>query len=155
GLPQKEYEEVLPIQEIAGLFLVQPHEGLGGDANALMIDRKGGIRHRLNRNVLTGKRTGQELVLLTSADVVCVSSNDKTHWKTPFARDEFVAGGDLVCLKNGDLLSCLFCRISDSGVQIMRLNGDTGEVVWRVECAPLGTSHSKYRHDAKLKVSAG
>src|SRR5262249_37027732 len=148
-------EEVLPIQEIAGLFLVQPLKGLGGNAKALMIDRKGGIRHRLNRNVLTGKRNGQDLVLLTSADVVCVSSNDETQWKTPFARNEFVAGGDLVFLKNGDLLSYLFCHIADSGVQIMRLNGDTGEVVWRVECAPLGTAHSKYRHDAKLKVAAG
>src|SRR5262249_18730368 len=97
GLPQKEYEEVLPMLEIAGIFLVQQHESL--DAAALMIDRKGGIRHRLNRTVLTGKRIGQELVLLTSADVVCLSSDDKTHWKTPFARDEFVAGGDLVFLK--------------------------------------------------------
>jgi hypothetical protein len=59
-----------------------------------------------------------------------------------------------VDLPGGDLLAFLYGEISDSGVRVMRLRPD-GTVVWQSFCAPLGVSHSIYRHDASVAVEGG
>jgi hypothetical protein len=95
---------------------------------------------------------GEDFVLLTSADITWVSRDGKTRWEAPFKRREWIAGGGLVKLADGDLLAYLFGQISDSGVQVVRLKGSDGKVVWQARCAPLDMTHSKYRHHATLVV---
>jgi hypothetical protein len=67
----------------------------------------------------------------------------------------WIAGGGLVELPGGDLLAFLYGCISDSGVQVIRLNPGTGKEVWQARCAPLGVMHSAYKHRATLTVEEG
>jgi outer membrane protein assembly factor BamB len=149
-LPVEDFDP-LPIEEVAGLFLVQTNESASGKGDALLIDRDGAVRHRFDREVVAGVRRGEDQVFLTSKDVVRLSAEDKTLWETPFEERQWPAGGGLV-EAGGDLVAFLYGRISDSGVELMRLNPGTGKVVWRARCAPLGVDHSKYRHEAKVTV---
>jgi hypothetical protein len=88
-------------------------------------------------------------VFLTSADVRRVSADDRTVWSAPFESPEWIAGGGILEAPGGDLLAFVYCRIANSGVQVMRLDPTTGEVRWQVWCGGLpGVMHSKYGHDA-------
>jgi hypothetical protein len=149
-LPAKDFDP-LPIEEVAGLFLVQMMDAPGGQGNAILIDRQGKVRHRFNRQVVAGLVQGKGRVFLTSRDVVRLSADEKALWVRPFKRREWTAGGGMLEV-GGDLVAFLYGRISDSGVQLVCLNGETGKVVWRAECAPLGVGHSQYSHDAEVKV---
>jgi outer membrane protein assembly factor BamB len=136
------------IGETTGLFLVQGR-GAGWDGPAFLIDRTGVIRHRVGRQVLAVVPAGPDRVFLTGADVRRVSADDRTVWSAPFESTEWVAGGGILEAPGGDLLAFVYCRIANSGVQVMRLDPITGEVRWRVWCGGLpGVVHSKYHHDA-------
>jgi hypothetical protein len=150
-LPVKDFDPN-PIREVAGLFLVQTTESPDGKGAALIIDRKGRVRFRLDRQVVDGKRQGEDVVLLTSREVVRLSADGKRRWAAAFQRPEWIAGGGVVDLADGDVLAFLYCQIADSGVQVVRLEAATGKQVWRARCAPLGVGHSKYRHDARVAV---
>ena len=41
---------------------------------------------------------------------------------------------------------------ADSGVQVMRVDSQTGKVSWAQQCAPLNVNHSKYFHQASVRV---
>jgi outer membrane protein assembly factor BamB len=150
-LPLQDFDP-LAIEEVAGLFLVQTHEDTGGHGNGLLIDRKGQVRHRFDRQVITGRLRGEDRVFLTSRDVVCLTADDKPRWAVPFRDGEWIAGGDLVDVDGGDLLAFLYGHINDSGVQVVRLNPQTGQEVWETWCSPLGVPHSKYRHWATVRM---
>jgi hypothetical protein len=141
----------LPVEEVAGLFLVQQWDSPGGSGAGLLIDRKGQVRYRLDRQVVAGMRQGEDYVILTSHDVVRLSPDSKTRWAVPLDR-EWIAGGDLVEVAGGDVVAFLFGRINDSGVQLARLDPATGKVVWRTRCKELGVGHSKYSHQAEVAV---
>jgi hypothetical protein len=140
------YDDPQPIQEVAGLFLVQTL----GHGGGLMMDRKGEIRHRFNQEIIAGRLLGQDRVFLTSQDVVCRTPDDKTHWAVPFRNRQGFAGGGLMDVDGGDLVAYLYGQISDSGVQVVRLNPQTGQEVWQTYCSGLGVWHSQYSHKATV-----
>jgi outer membrane protein assembly factor BamB len=153
-LPVKDFDPEA-ISEVTGLFVVQTHEDPRGRGNTLLIDRKGRVRHRLGREVLGGKLHGEDRVLVTSRDVVRLSPDGKVVWSVAFARAEWPADGGLLELAGGDLLVFLYGQISDSGVQVLRLDPKAGKAVWQTRCAPLGVTHSKYHHQASVAVTGG
>jgi outer membrane protein assembly factor BamB len=142
----------LPIREVAGLFLIQATGAPGGRGAALLVDRGGPVRHRLDREVVEGQRRGEDLVLLTSRDVVRVTPDGRTAWASRMHNPEGIAGGGLLALAGGDLLAFLYGEFSDSGVQVVRLDPGTGRAVWQSFCEPLGVPHSAYRHQATVAL---
>ena len=82
----------LPIEAVAGLFLVQEGEAPGGKGKALLIDRKGEVRHSFGRQVVGGIQTGQDRIFLTSANIVKVSSDDSVRWTIPFSHRQWIRG---------------------------------------------------------------
>ena len=61
-----------------------------------------------------------------------------------FARAEYIDIG------NQDQLFFRYGGISDSGVELERVVN--GQIAWRVYAPALGVGHSKYRHDATIRV---
>jgi hypothetical protein len=151
-LPQDDSFGPYPIEEMAGLFLVQTGEHPGGEGTGLLFDLKGKVRHRFDHQVITGRLVGTDRVFLTSHEAVCCDASDKVLWTLAFRSPEWIASGGLVTLETGDLLAFLYGRISDSGVQVIRLNPKTGKQVWQTQCAGLGVPHSKYHHWANVRV---
>jgi outer membrane protein assembly factor BamB len=149
-LPKKDLNPE-PIRAAGGLFIVQGDEDPGGWGDTYLIDRQGQVRFRLDRRVVAGVRQGQDLVLLTSRDVVRLAPGGKVQWAIPLDWGGN-AGGGLVAVPGGDLVAFRFCRIADSGVQVARLDPTTGKVAWLARCKNLGVNHSKYRHEATLSV---
>jgi outer membrane protein assembly factor BamB len=149
-LPAKHFDS-LPVEEVAGLFLVQAWDDPLGRGNALLIDRKGEVRYRLDRQVVGGVRRGKDTVLLTSRDVVRLAPGSKTRWAIPLER-QWMAGGGLVELPGGDVVAFLYGGICDSGVELVRLDPASGKLRWRASCQSLGVDHSKYRHRAEAAV---
>jgi hypothetical protein len=141
----------LPIEEVAGLFLVQRWDDPGGRGDAFLLDRKGKVRHRLDRQVVAGLRRGHDYLLLTSRDVVRLCPDGGTGWAVPL-KPQWIAGGGLVEVPGGDLVAFLYGGISDSGVQLARVRPATGKVVWRAYCKGLGVPHSEYYHRATVAV---
>jgi outer membrane protein assembly factor BamB len=150
-LPVQDFDPV-EIRQIAGLFLVQKIEMPDGKGGSYLIDRQGRVRHRFHRQVVAGRVQGEDRVFLTSTDVVRLSADDQVVWAVPFAGGEWIAGGGLLELEGGDLLAFLYGCISDSGVQVTRLDPATGKAVWQAGCAPLGVTHSEYDHRVRVAV---
>jgi outer membrane protein assembly factor BamB len=146
------YEDSAPLQEIAGLFLVQTPPS-GGQGKALLLDRKGQVRHQYNGQIFAGRLRDGGTVFLTNKEVVCLSGKEKIRWSIPFAHLEDAAGGGLVDLGGGDLVAFLYSRVSDSGVQVIRLDPATGQVVWQVCCPPFGALfYTRYSQDVTVRV---
>jgi hypothetical protein len=145
----------LPIEEVAGLFLVQVWGNGGGEGQAVLIDRRGKVCHRFDRQVVAGRSLGQDRVFLTGRDVVRVSPGGEVAWSVPFRYPEGIAGGGLAEAPGGDLLAYLYCRISDDGVQVLRLDPVGGRLVWQASCACLGVEHSQYEQRAEVEVVGG
>jgi outer membrane protein assembly factor BamB len=112
------------------------------------------FKERLPQGALAALFLGEDRVLLTGTEVVRLPRGGKARWATPLLQSDWLGDGGLVEVAGGDLVAFSYCPISDSGVQLARLNGATGEVVWRAGCAPLGVKHSKYKHDAAVAVEA-
>jgi hypothetical protein len=143
-----------PIREVAGLFLVQDGSVWSGKA-ALLIDRRGRVRHRLVREVVAGVHQDKDSVFVTHKEIVRLAPNSKVVWSVPWDEEQGPPGGGLLRLPGGDLIAFCYGMISDSGVQVVRLDPARGVVRWRASCAPLGVRHSKYRHRATVTVTAG
>jgi outer membrane protein assembly factor BamB len=150
-----EEDNLQPIREITGLFLVQIMEHPGGKGNALLFDRQGQVRHRFDREIIDGRIQGEDRVFITSRDLVCLSPEGKTLWVAPFERKQWIAGGGLVYLPGDHLVAFLYGTINDSGVQVMRVDVSKGKVVWRASCAGLGVTHSIYEHQANVTLDEG
>jgi outer membrane protein assembly factor BamB len=146
-LPLKDFDPN-PIQEVGDLFLVQSTEDPRGKGLSLLIDRKGRVRHRFDRQVVDGLGQG---IFLTSRDVIRLSAGGKVLWRVPL-KHQWIAGGGLQRLPGGDVVAFLHGRISDSGVEVVRFHPVTGRVVWRARCAPLGVGHSEYSHRVAVAV---
>jgi hypothetical protein len=140
------------IREVAGLFLVQPGELPEGQGGSLLIDWKGQIRHQFDRQVIAGRLLAEDRVFLTSHDVVCRTPEDKTRWAVPFKDRGWIGGGGLMDVDGRDLLAFVYDKFSDSGVQVVRVNPQTSQEVWRTYCSPLGVAHSEYFHAATVRV---
>ena len=96
---------------------------------------------------------GTGRVVLACRQVVRLAPDGSARWTFPFGQDEFITGGRLVPLPDGDLLATLYCRIANSGVRVVRLDPNTGRAVWDTDCGGLpGVEHSSYGHDASAVV---
>jgi PQQ-like domain len=122
--------EFREVREVAGLFLVQDR------GHAFLLDGAGQTRHQLDRPVVTGRRSAGDLILLTTEGVVRLSPEDQEVWSVPLRCGGW-GTGDLRELPGGDLLAFLYGPLSDSGVQVLRLDPATGRQVWQACCAPL------------------
>jgi hypothetical protein len=151
GLPLNDISP-RPIREIGELFLVQTDEKPSGKGDAVLVDREGKVRYRFDHQVVDGMRHEGDYVFLTSRNIIRRDSQDKDVWTVSFPDPEWLAGGGLLPLPNGDLIGFLHGRISDTGVQVVRLDPSTGKVVWQVQCRGLGVAHSEYCHQATVTV---
>jgi outer membrane protein assembly factor BamB len=139
------------VQQIAGLFLVQIGEAPRGQGHALLIDYQGTVRHQLDRQVVSGKQFRGDVIFLTSKNVVRFSARDKVAWTVPFDH-QWIAGGGLIDLRDGDMIAFQFGCICDSGVSLIRFDPTTGKTIWKHHCKGLGVGHSKYLHTARATV---
>ena len=146
-----EFSDPEAVREVAGLYLVQVGEPPSGKGNGLLFDSKGNIRHRFNRQVVNAKQLNDGIVVLTSAEVVRLSANDKRAWSVSFENHEWIAGGGLVDLPDGDFIAFRYGQICDSGVDLVCLSV-SGKVKWKVHCPGLRVDHSKYCHEAFVRV---
>ena len=55
-------------------------------------------------------------------------------------------------LADGGVLEFRFGPISDSGVNLRRLNPQGGRVLWERHCVSLGVMHSEYVHDVFVHI---
>lgn len=92
------------VRQVADLFLVQEREA----PLTLLIDHQGNVQHRFDRQVIDGMKLEGDYVFLTSKDVICRSRTDQLRWATPFRQAEWIAGGGLLLLPDGDLLAFLY-----------------------------------------------
>ena len=91
-------------------------------------------------------------LVVTSKRVAFLGPGGETRREVAgFAEDDFVQGADIVPLDGGDLLVVTYCRISDSGVGLLRLDPALG-VVWRTRAKALGVAHSEYLHQAYVEA---
>jgi WD40 repeat protein len=144
--------DALPIEEVAGWFVVQTLDGVGGVGSCFLVDRAGQVRHRLDRQVLAVRAAGEDRLVLTSHDVIRLGADGPPRWTARFAHSEWIAGGGLVPLEGGEVVAYLYCQIADSGVEVLRLDPRTGRKRWEVDCHGLGVEHSKYSHHAVVEV---
>jgi len=151
ALPASGYDP-WPIREVAGLFLVQAFDLFSSKGAAFLIDQKGKVCHRFDRPVQDGMSLGEDRVFLTTHNIFRVRAAGKEVWSIRLDRREELDGGGLVATPGGDLLSFQFGGIHDSGVRVLRIDPRKGKVDWMVKCAPLGVGHSKYRHQASVKI---
>jgi hypothetical protein len=153
-LPKEDFDPH-PIRKVAGLFLVQT--GWWRDNSpALLIDRQGRIRHQLSRQVLDGIREGEYRLLLTNREVMRLSPADKVVWTVSLEPHRVLLdAGEFLTLPGGDFIAFIYCSIADSGVALLRFDPGSGKLRWRALCAPLGTSHLQYGHQATVAVEEG
>jgi outer membrane protein assembly factor BamB len=154
ALPTRDFDP-LPIIEAAGLFVVQALDSPRGEGAALLIDRAGRVFHRFDRQVVAANPDGADRLVLTSRDVVRLGADGGVLWALPFADQMWLPGGGLVPLPGGDVAAYLYCRISDSGVLVARLDPAAGRKRWETKCRGLGVAHSKYKHDAIAVADGG
>jgi hypothetical protein len=139
SLPVKHEYWPQAIENAAGLFMV------GG----FVFDRAGKLRHRIERHVAAMVPAGTDRLFLTSGDVRRITPDDRTVWSAPFESPEWISDGAITEAPDGDLLAILYGLISNSGVQVMRIDPRSGAVRWRTWCDPLSdVMHSQYKHDA-------
>jgi len=114
-----------------------------------LLDLEGKVVHRFDRPVIQGIPVDGEAIVLTSDDVRCFTAEGRLRWQVPFACKESRAGGGLNRVE-GDLIAYTYGRISDSGVQVLRINVKKGTPVWQTSCEGLRVEHSEYHHQARV-----
>lgn len=150
-LPAERFDP-LPLDELAGLVLVQKAEEPDGPGLGLLLDHAGRVRHRFDRQVVTVRAVGKDLLALTSRDVVRLSERGEVRWSAPL-RHGFAPAGGFVDLPGGDVVAFLYCAIADSGVEIVRLDPASGAKVWAATCESLRVTHSGYNHVAEVGLT--
>jgi outer membrane protein assembly factor BamB len=157
ALPPDNFD-ALPVEEWAGLFVVQRGARIDGFGDTLLIDRAGAVHSRLDCEVVNMvRRAGGGRAILTGRGVLGLSAAGATEWEAKFGHAESYAGGGLVPLPEGDLnlVAFVYNPLADSGVRVMRLDPATGKKRWEMECAGVGGGHSAYSHWAGLEVRGG
>ena len=143
-----EIDDAIPIRRCAGMYLVEQN---GMTTSAILIDDKGQIRLRFNKYLIDARSAGDDVITLMESGVSRLSLKNETKWTVPFKQSSG-DGGRIRQLASGDLIAYHFDPISDSGVGVMRLDPISGDVRWKVFCKPLGVSHSKYKHEARIGI---
>jgi outer membrane protein assembly factor BamB len=110
------------------------------------------FKERLPEEAVAALFLGEDRVLLNSTEVVCLPRAGKARWVAPLPKGYGLGDGGLVEVPGGGVVAFCYGSIFDRGVNVVRLDLATGEVVWRARCAPLGVAHSAYRHQATVAV---
>lgn len=150
-LPSKEFD-AQPIQEVAGLFLVQKAESPQGTGKAFLVDRGGKVRFAFDRQVVAGLTHGDDRLFLTSIGVSRVSAMDAPLWSFAFPQHQWLSAGGFVTIPGGDLLVFRYGRITDSGVDMIRFNPKSGKPSWEAHCDGLGLIHSAFTNEAAVTL---
>ncbi len=149
-LPLQEFDPE-PIDEIAGLFLVQSALWPGPAGVALLIDREGRVRFRCDCRIIDAVRRAEDRLIFTGKRVVSLSAKDVVRWSVPIQYADWLTCGGLVPLTTGGVVAFHYCCIADSGVQVLCFDPSQGTVLWSTYCKALGVSHSAYQHEATVK----
>ena len=137
------------------MFLVQALNGPSDPTVALLIDRRGRVRHQFDRQIVTVAQKGEGHLVLTSRDVVLLSQSGTIKWSVPFEKDEWPAGGGVIKIAGRNVVAFLYCPNSDSGVNVMLLEADKGVKHWETHTCCLGVAHSGYNHTAEITETDG
>lgn len=139
------------IREI-GEMLVVTDAGFGKThpAYARFFDRAGKLRFELPEHPAQFWAAGSDLVMVTPDRLARIDPQGKTMWETKELRSGDGAG--FAALPGGDFLTYVWEPISDEGVDVMRVNAANGQIAWKVHCAGLGVSHSKYWQRCYVEV---
>jgi outer membrane protein assembly factor BamB len=152
SLPAAQDFRPVAIDEAAGLLMVQTHEDPFGKGDTFLFDRKGRVRYRFPRQVVAVVPAAEDRVFLTSADIRRVTPDGQTIWSTPLMGPECIAGGRIVEAPDGDLVVFSYCRIANTGVQLIRIDPVDGQKRWEAYCNPLSdVVHSQYLHAADVE----
>jgi hypothetical protein len=110
------------------------------------------FKERLPKGALAALFLGKDRVLLKGTEVARLPRAGKARWVTPLPKSYSLGSGGLVEVPGGGVVAFSYGSGFDSGVNVVRLDLATGEVVWWVRCASLGVEHSQYRHQAAVVV---
>ena len=91
-------------------------------------------------------------VVVGKTRIACLDNKSNVRWSLPPMKSVFDGGADMLSLPDGDALIYGWGMISDSGAELVRVRLGDGKVVFRVELAPAGVGHSKYRHDVFVRA---
>jgi outer membrane protein assembly factor BamB len=154
-LPLMDFDP-LPVTELVGFFLVQDQDRPGGKGNALLVDRYGRVRHHFDRYIVTATRRANGCLFLTGHGVTRTADDGVVLWSLPFKNWQWIPGGNLVPLPDGDVVAFAYCGIGNSGVEVVRLNPESGQLIWEANCLPLpNVMHSEYDHKAEVLRTDG
>lgn len=116
------------------------------------VTHKGAIAFQLDEELVHVAPQGTGWLVVTSKRVARLDESGKALWTLPAMRETFVAGAGLLPVPGGDAVLWGWGRISDSGVELLRVRPDDGQVVFRTHADALGVGHSKYGHHAYVRV---
>jgi outer membrane protein assembly factor BamB len=111
------------------------------------------FKERLPQGALAALFLGEDRVLLKGTEVARLPRAGKARWVAPLPKGYPLGNGGLVEVPGGDVVAFSYRSSFDSGVNVIRLDLATGEVVWRARCARLGVPHSRYWHQAAVAVA--
>jgi hypothetical protein len=142
---------ILPLN---GLIVVWYTQEASLHPTSILVTRQGRVRNTLDCQVVAGCEEAGREYYLTGDDVRQLTAEGLERWRVPFPRSQDHAGGDLRIM-GGELIASLCGRISDSGVQVARIDRNHGTLVWATDCQGLRVEHSEYHHETKLKLIDG
>lgn len=119
---------------------------------AAFVTAQGATAFVLDEELVSVTPQGSGWLVVTSKRVARLDENGKAAWTLPAMRETFVAGAGVIPVPGGDLLIWGWGRISDSGVELLRVRPDDGQVVFRTHAEALGVGHSKYGHEAYVRI---
>jgi hypothetical protein len=136
-----------PMERIGDLFVL-------GDAGfTYFIDLAGAARIKLDEELVTTFPLGGDWLVVTTGRIARLDGSGKTLWEGKPVANRSVAAAGVVPLAGGDLVVFDYGAISDSGVEVVRLEPNSGRELYRVTCPPLGVAHSKYSHTAHVRLT--
>jgi len=138
----------------AGNLLFVRHNGGITRAATLCLDTAGTTRFKLGEYVFSAHLVDDDLLIATTRRVARLKRDGHVVWETgqgydwdanwPFDTGEFVS------LAGGDVLVVFYGPISDSGVEVWRLDAGDGRIRWKACCEPLFVGHSEYSHEVRV-----
>ena len=114
----------------------------------IAVRASGDVAYKVDERVNKGLPFGADVIVATEKRIARLDPKGTAIWEAGKFEDSFHTGAGFVVLDNADVLIFNYGAISDSGVELVRLSMGDGTVRWRRRAAPVGVSHSKYRHEA-------
>ena len=125
---------------------------LRGDKYSLLVNAKGEELFRLPERISQLKELQTDQWIATSDKrIFALQKGGTISWEITGFEENFVHATRLLLLPDGDLLLYNFGAISDSGVELVRLD-KAGKERWRSRCKPAMVDHSEYYHQAYVTL---